>query len=114
MKFAAEKLGHPSRNISLDRIDTHLNQAGGECATKMAGFDDKGIGKMGRWLPYLSALLEYTQHQILGLSQSMVNKMSRIARFTNIGGSSNHAGLEFHTVYGGRHYHNSFLHIGGN
>ena len=23
MKFVAEKLGHPSRNILLDRIDTH-------------------------------------------------------------------------------------------
>ena len=28
MKFEAEKLGYPRRNILLDRIDTHLNQAG--------------------------------------------------------------------------------------
>ena len=40
MKFSAEKLGYPSRNIPLDSIDTHLNQAGGACAMKLAGFDD--------------------------------------------------------------------------
>ena len=31
MKLAAEKLGYPSRNILLDRIDTHSNRAGGAC-----------------------------------------------------------------------------------
>ena len=40
MKFAAAKLGYPSRNIPLDRIDTHSNRAGGACAMKLAGFDD--------------------------------------------------------------------------
>ena len=29
MKFAAAKLGYPSSNIPLDRIDTHSNRAGG-------------------------------------------------------------------------------------
>ena len=48
MKFAAEKLGYPSRNIPLDRIDTHLNPAGGACAMKLAGFDDGSIRTFGR------------------------------------------------------------------
>ena len=48
MKFAAAKLGYYSKDIPLDRIDTHSNRAGGECATKLAGFDDESIRKMGK------------------------------------------------------------------
>ena len=48
MKLAAEKLGYPSRNIPLDRIDTHSNRAVGACATKLSGFDDENIRKMER------------------------------------------------------------------
>ena len=51
IKFAAAKLGYPSRNIPLDMIDTHLNWSGGECAMKLAVFYDKSIRNMGRWLP---------------------------------------------------------------
>ena len=58
MIFAAAKLGYPSRNNPLDRIDTHSNRAGGECAMKLAGFEDEIIRKMGRWLPSLNAFLE--------------------------------------------------------
>ena len=58
MKFAAAKLGHPSRNIPLDRIDAHSNRAGGECTRKLERFDDESIRKMGRWLPLLNDLLE--------------------------------------------------------
>ena len=36
----AEKLGYPSRNILLDRIDTHSNQVGGACEIKLAQSDD--------------------------------------------------------------------------
>ena len=48
MKFSAEKLGYLSRNIPLDRIDTHSNQAGRVCAMKLSVFDDESIRKMGR------------------------------------------------------------------
>ena len=91
-KFAAEKLGYPSRNIHLDRLDTHSNRAGGACAVKLGGFDDESIRKMGRWLPLSSALLEYIQHQLSGFSQGMATKMSGTARFTNMEGSTNHIG----------------------
>ena len=57
MKFVAAKLGYPSRNIPLDRIDTHSNRAGGACAMKLAGFDDESIRKMGIWLPSSNAYL---------------------------------------------------------
>ena len=57
MKFVAEKMGYPSRNIPLDRIDTHLNRVGGACEMKLAGFDDESIRKMGRWFPSLNAFL---------------------------------------------------------
>ena len=45
MKIAAAKLGYPSSNIPLDRIDTHSYRAGGACAMKMAGFGDEIIIK---------------------------------------------------------------------
>ena len=48
MKLAASKLGYTSRNISLDGVDTHLNQAGGACAMKLAVYDDESIKNMGR------------------------------------------------------------------
>ena len=114
MKFAAEEFGYPSRNIPLDRIDTHSNQAGGACVKKLARFDNKSIGKMERWLPSSDEFLEYIQQQLLGFSQGMTTERSRITRFTNMEGSENHTGKQFHTVYGGRHYHNIFLHLCGN
>ena len=86
MEFAAETLSYPSRNIPLDRIDTHLNQAGGVCAMKLAGFDDESIRTMGRWLPSSNAFLKYIQQQQSRLSQVMETKMSRIVRFTNMEG----------------------------
>ena len=43
MKFATEKLVYPSRNIPPGSIDRHSNRLGGECAMKMAGFDDESI-----------------------------------------------------------------------
>ena len=92
MKFAAAKLGYPSRNILLDRIDTHSNREGGACVMKLAGFDDEIIRKMGRWLPSSNDFLEYIQQQLLGSSQGMATKMSRIAIFTNMEGSANHTG----------------------
>ena len=48
MKFSAETLGYPIRNILLDRIDTPLNRSAGACAMKLAGFDDEIIREMGR------------------------------------------------------------------
>ena len=92
MKFAAEKLGCPSRNIPLDRIDTHSNRAGMACAMKLTGFDYESIRKMGRWLPSLNAFLGYIQQQLSGFYQCMATKMSRITRFTNMEGSENHTG----------------------
>ena len=53
--FSAAKLGYPIRNIPLDRIDTHLNRAGGACEMKLSGFDDESIIKMGRWLTMSNA-----------------------------------------------------------
>ena len=47
MKFAAEKIGYTSRNIPLDRIDTHSDRAGRACAMKLEIFDDESIIKMG-------------------------------------------------------------------
>ena len=92
MKFAASKLGYPSRNILLDIIETHLNRTGGECAMKMSGFYDESIRKMGGWLPLLNYFLEYIQQWLSGLSQGMSTKMIRIAIFTNMEGSENHTG----------------------
>ena len=92
MKFAAAKLGYPSRNNPLGRIETHSNRAGGACAIKLAVFDDESIRKMGIWLPSSNAFLEYIQNQLLGLSQGMATKMSRIARFTNMKGSEKNTG----------------------
>ena len=92
MKFAAAKLDYPIRNIPLDSIDAHSNQAGGACAMKLAGFDDESIIKMVKWLPWSNAFLEYIQQQLPGFSQGMATKMSRIAIFTNMEGSENHTG----------------------
>ena len=92
MKFAAEKLGYPYRNIPIDRIDTHSNRSGGACAMKLAGYYDEIIVKVVRWLLSSNAFFKYIQQQLSGFSQDMATKMSRIARFTNMEGSSNHTG----------------------
>ena len=84
MKFAAEKLGYPIRNIRLDRIETHSKQAGRAWEMKLTGFNDKSIRKMGRWLPLSNALLKYIQQKLSGFSQGMETKMSRIEIFTNM------------------------------
>ena len=92
MKFVAAKLVYPSRNIPLDRIDTHSNRAGGACAIKLVGFDDESIRKMGGWLPSSNVFLEYIQQQLLGFSQGLATKTSGISRFKNMEGSENYTG----------------------
>ena len=52
MKFAEAKLGYPSRNIPLDRIETHSNRAGGACAMKLEGFDYESIENFHRRMIY--------------------------------------------------------------
>ena len=86
MKFAAAKLGYTSRNILLDRIDTHSKQASGACAMKLAGFGDESIRKMITWLPLSNAFLEYIQQKLLDFYQGMATKIISIARFTNMEG----------------------------
>ena len=92
IKFAAQKLSYPSRNIPLDRIDTHSNQAGRSCAMKMAVFDDETIRKIRKWLSSSNTFLEYIQQQLSGFSQCMATKMSRIVIFTNMEGSEKYTG----------------------
>ena len=90
--FAAEQFGYPSRNIPLNRIDTHSNRAGRACAMKLAGFDDENNRKMVRWLLSSNDFLVYIQQELSGFSQGLATKMSRIAIFTNMEGSVNHTG----------------------
>ena len=59
MKFAAEKLGYPIRNILVNSIDTYSNRSVGACAIKLAGFDDESIRKLGKLLPSSNAFLDY-------------------------------------------------------
>ena len=59
---------------------------------KLAGFDDKNIRKIGIWLLLSNVFLNYNKQQLLGFSQGMATKMSRIERFTNMEGSENHTG----------------------
>ena len=61
MTFAAAKLGYPRGKILLDSIDTHSHWAGGACAIKTTGFDDKNIRKMVICLPSSNDFLEYIQ-----------------------------------------------------
>ena len=59
MKFAAAKLGYPSRNIPIYRVNTHSNRADGACIMKLAGFDDASIRKIVKCLPSSNDLLDY-------------------------------------------------------
>ena len=90
MKIAAYKIGYPSRNILLDRIDTHSNRAGGACAMKLAGFYDESIRKMVRWLPPSNAFLVCIQQHPSELSQGVATKIIRISIFAYMEGSENH------------------------
>ena len=45
MKFAAKQLVYPISNISLVRIDTHSNHAGGACAMKLENLMMKVLEK---------------------------------------------------------------------
>ena len=90
MKFAAAKLGYPSRNILLDRIDTDSKRAGRACAMKLAGFDYESIRKMGRWLPSSNDFLEYIQQQLSWFYQGMATTMIIISIFTSMEESVNH------------------------
>ena len=92
MKLEAAKLGYPSRNIPLDRIDMHLKRSGEACAMKLAVFNDESIRKMGIWLPPSNYILVYIQKKRSRFSQGMITKMTRIKRFTNKEGSENHKG----------------------
>ena len=91
-EICSRKIKLSQKNILIDTIDTHLNQAGRSRVMKLAGFDDESNRKIVRCLLSLNDLLEYIQQQLSGFSQGMATKMSRIARFTNMEGSAKYTG----------------------
>ena len=67
MKFAAEKLGYPIRNIPLYRIDTHLNRAGGACAMTLAGFYDESIRRNGNMVAVVECFIVIYSTSYIGV-----------------------------------------------
>jgi len=86
VKFAARMLKYEDRGIPIDRIDTHSLRSGGACALALSGHSDREIMKMGRWAPTSKAFMEYIQQQLSTFSVGMAEKMSTVARFTNMEG----------------------------
>ena len=88
VKHAARMLDYPARGIPISRTDTHSLRSGGACALKLAGYGETEIKKMGRWAPNSQAFLEYIQQQLSTFSAGMATAMSRIARFSNLEGTT--------------------------
>ena len=99
LKFAAKAKKYPARGIPLNRIDTHSLRSGGACALKLAGHTDVEIRKMGRWAPRSQAFLEYIQQQLSTFSQGMAEKMSKIATFTNMEGTTSRVDPRQQTIF---------------
>ena len=74
MKILAEKLGYPIINIPLDRIDTHLNQAGGASSMKLAGFDDESIGKNRKMVAVIKYFLGINSTSAIGFLSNYGNQ----------------------------------------
>ena len=88
VKHAARMLDYPARGIPVSRVDTHSLRSGGACALKLAGYGTTEIKKMGRWAPRSQAFLEYIQQQLSTFLAGMATAMSRIARFSNMEGTT--------------------------
>jgi len=43
--------------MPINWMDNHSPQSGGGCVLKLAGYDDTGIKKMGRWAPNSTSFL---------------------------------------------------------
>ena len=51
LKFATTALNYPSlKGIPIDRVDTHSLRSGGANALSLAGYSDRDIQKMGRFI----------------------------------------------------------------
>lgn len=85
LKWAARELDYPtSRNIPLDRIDTHSLRVGGACALALAGYSDTQIQKMGRWKS--ATFKEYIREELHCYSEGMSKGMKKMFGFVNISG----------------------------
>jgi hypothetical protein len=85
LKQAAIILNYPvSKNIPIDRIDTHSLRTGGANALSLSGHSDREIQKMGRWRS--ATFKEYVQEELAGFSQGMSKKMKTRFSFVNITG----------------------------
>ena len=99
VKYAAQALDYPSCGMPIQRMDTHSLRAGGGCAMKLAGKDDVGIQRMGRWAPESTSFLEHIQQQLSTFSKGMTRGMSRIAKFMNMEGTVTRDDMRHLTIY---------------
>ncbi len=99
VKFSSKSLRYTDRGMPIDRMDTHVFCSGGACDLKLAGYDEVQIRKMGHWAPKSNTFLEYIQSQLLTFSAGMATNMSRVARFSNMEGTTAHEDLRPSTIF---------------
>lgn len=85
LKAAATALNYPTtRNIPIDRIDTHSLRIGGANALSLAGYSKQQIQKMGRWRG--ETFLEYVREGMAEYTAGMAEQMAKQFAFVSLEG----------------------------
>ena len=83
LKMAAAALDYPAtRNIPVERVDTHSLRSGGANALALSGYSDTNIQKMGRWRG--ATFKEYISTELHRAASGMSRDMLRKFNFVNI------------------------------
>lgn len=89
IKWAAGILDYEgTRNIPVDRVDTHSLRSGGANALSLSGYSDRQIMKMGRWKS--ATFMEYIREELACFSEGMSKNMKRSFGFVNVAGGAYH------------------------
>ena len=87
LKMAATLLHYPTtREIPIERIDTHSLRSGGANALALSGYSDTQIQKMGRWKG--ATFKEYIHEELACYSAGMSTNMKRTFKFVNVSGNA--------------------------
>lgn len=89
LKLAATMLDyHTTKNIPIDRVDTHSLRSGGANALSLLGYSDRHIMKMGRWRT--ATFMEYIREDLSRFSEGMSRNMRRKFNFMHVAGGAAH------------------------
>ena len=87
LKFVTTTLNYPYlKGVTIDRVEIHSLRYGGANSLSLAGYSDRDIKKMGRWIGEI--FKEYIREELHCFAEGMLTEMKQDFKYVNIAGGA--------------------------